>query len=172
MLSSLLYPKVFADYWQFRQQYGDVSRIPTSVFFFGLKEGEETIIELAKGKTIIIRLQSIGPVNAEGMRTVFFTLNGQTRNLEVRDQKVEVKTIHNQKADRANPKQIAAPLQGLLSKVLVKAGQQVPKNAPLFVIEAMKMETTITAPQDLTVGSLALAEGARVLADDLVVTVE
>ena len=172
LLSSLLYPKVFADYWQFRQQYGDVSRIPTSVFFFGLKEGEETIIELAKGKTIIIRLQSIGPVNAEGMRTVFFTLNGQTRNLEVRDQKVEVKTIHNQKADRANPKQIAAPLQGLLSKVLVKAGQQVPKNAPLFVIEAMKMETTITAPQDLTVGSLALAEGARVLADDLVVTVE
>ena len=171
-LSSLLYPKVFADYWKFRLQYGDVSRIPTPVFFFGLKEGEETIIELAKGKTIIIRLQSIGPVNAEGMRTVFFTLNGQTRNLEVRDQNVEVKTIHNQKADRANPKQIAAPLQGLLSKVLVQPGQQVAKNTPLFVIEAMKMETTITAPQDLTVGSLALAEGARVMADDLVVTVE
>ena len=171
-LSSLLYPKVFADYWKFRVQYGDVSRIPTPVFFFGLKEGEETIIELAKGKTIIIRLQSIGPVNAEGMRTVFFTLNGQTRNLEVRDQRVEVKTVHNQKADRANPQQIAAPLQGLLSKVLVKAGEKVAKNTPLFVIEAMKMETTITAPQDLTVGSLALAEGARVMADDLVLTVE
>ncbi|NML65570.1 pyruvate carboxylase [Hymenobacter sp. RP-2-7] len=170
-LSSLLYPKVFADYWQFRQQYGDVSRIPTPVFFFGLQEGEETIIELAKGKTIIIRLQSIGPVNEEGMRTVFFTLNGQTRNLEVRDQRVEVKTVHNQKADRANPKQIAAPLQGLLSKVLVQPGQQVTKNTPLFVIEAMKMETTITAPQDLTVSAIALGEGARVMADDLVVTV-
>jgi pyruvate carboxylase len=171
-LSSLLYPKVFEDYWKFRVQYGDVSRIPTPVFFFGLKEGEETIIELAKGKTIIIRLQSIGPVNEEGMRTVFFTLNGQTRNLEVRDQRVEVKTVHNQKADRANPKQIGAPLQGLLSKVLVQPGQQVTKNTPLFVIEAMKMETTITAPQDLTVGSLALGEGTRVQADDLVVTVE
>jgi len=171
-LSNLLYPKVFEDYWKFRVQYGDVSRIPTPVFFFGLKEGEETIIELAKGKTIIIRLQSIGPVNEDGMRTVFFTLNGQTRNLEVRDQQVEVKTVHNQKADRANPKQIGAPLQGLLSKVLVQPGQQVTKNTPLFVIEAMKMETTITAPQDLTVSSLALGEGTRVQADDLVVTME
>ncbi len=170
LLSSLLYPKVFADYWKFRQDYGDVSRIQTPVFFFGLKEGEETIIEIARGKSIIIRLQSIGPVNDEGMRTVFFTLNGQTRNLEVRDQHVEVKTVHNAKADRANPKQIAAPLQGLLSKVLVEAGQQVAKNTPLFVIEAMKMETTITAPDDLTVGSISLPEGTRVQADDLVLT--
>jgi pyruvate carboxylase len=162
---------VFADYWEFRKSYGDVSRVPTPVFFFGLKEGEETIIEIARGKSIIIRLQSIGPVNAEGMRTIFFTLNGQTRNLEIRDQSVEVKTVHNTKADRANPKQIAAPLQGLLSKVLVEAGQQVTKNTPLFVIEAMKMETTITAPNDLTVGAISLGEGARVLADDLVLTV-
>ncbi|MEJ7658310.1 MAG: biotin/lipoyl-containing protein [Hymenobacter sp.] len=46
-----------------------------------------------------------------------------------------------------------------------------PKNAPLFVIEAMKMETTITAPQDLTVARVVLEEGARVQADDLVLTV-
>ncbi|QKG53107.1 pyruvate carboxylase [Hymenobacter sp. BRD67] len=172
LLSSLLYPKVFAEYWEFRQQYGDVSRIQTPVFFFGLKEGEETIIEIARGKSIIIRLQSIGPVNAEGMRTVFFALNGQTRNLEVRDQHVEVKTVHNAKADRANPRQIAAPLQGMLSKVLVQPGQQVAKNTPLFVIEAMKMETTITAPADLTVSTVSLGAGTRVQADDLVLTME
>jgi pyruvate carboxylase len=170
LLSSLLYPKVFDEYWKFRLNYGDVSRIQTPVFFFGLKEGEETIIEIARGKSIIIRLQSIGPVNEEGMRTVFFTLNGQTRNLEVRDQHVEVKTVHNAKADRSNPKQVAAPLQGMLSKVLVAPGQQVAKNTPLFVIEAMKMETTITAPDDLTVGTVALGAGARVQADDLVLT--
>jgi pyruvate carboxylase len=172
LLSSLLYPKVFEDYWTFRKSYGDVSRIPTPVFFFGLKEGEESIIEIARGKSIIIRLQSIGPVNEEGMRTMFFTLNGQTRNLEVRDQRVAVKAVHNAKADRANTKQLAAPLQGMLSKVLVEAGQQVPRNAPLFVIEAMKMETTITAPDDLTVASITLGEGTRVQADDLVLTVE
>ena len=172
LLSSLLYPKVFADYWKFRREYGDVSRVPTPVFFFGLREGEETIITIARGKSIIIRLQSVGPVNDEGMRTVFFTLNGQTRNLEVRDRHVEVKTVHNQKADRADPQQLGAPLQGLLSKVLVEPGQQVAKNTPLFVIEAMKMETTITAPADLTVARVVLEGGARVQADDLVLTVE
>ena len=52
----------------------------------------------------------------------------------------------------------------------MKPGQAAPKNTPLFVIEAMKMETTITAPQDLVVQDIVLAEGSRVQADDLVLT--
>ena len=163
---------MFEDYWAIRQQFGDVSKVPTSVFFYGLKPGEETIIEIARGKSVIVRLESVGTLNEEGCRTIFFTLNGQTRNLQVRDQSVEVTKISNAKADKANPRQMGAPLQGMLSKVLVKPGQAVTKNTPLFVIEAMKMETTITAPQDLTVAALALPEGSRVQADDLVITLE
>ena len=170
LLSSLLYPKVFDEYWAHRQQYGNVSKVPTSVFFYGLRPGEETIIEIARGKSVIVRLESVGTLNEDGCRTIFFTLNGQTRNLQVRDNAVAVTKISNAKADRANPSQMGAPLQGLLSKVLVKAGQAVPKNTPLFVIEAMKMETTITAPQDLTVAGIVLPEGSRVAADDLVLT--
>ena len=117
-----------------------------------------------------MRLESVGDINEEGQRTIFFTLNGQTRNVQVRDQSVEVTKISNAKADKANPRQLGAPLQGMLSKVLVKPGQAVPKNTPLFVIEAMKMETTITAPQDLTVAEVILPEGSRVAADDLVLT--
>jgi len=170
LLSYLLYPKVFEGYWSHLQQYGDVSQIPTSVFFYGLKPGEETIINIAQGKSVIVRLQSVGPLNEEGCRTVFFSLNGQTRNLEVRDNSVEVTKISNPKADKGNPRHVGAPLQGLLSKVLVKPGQAVSRNTPLFVIEAMKMETTITAPQDLTIEALKLNEGTRVGADDLVLT--
>jgi len=170
LLSYLLYPKVFEDYWKFRQQFGEVSQIPTKVFFYGLEEGEETLIEIARGKSVIVRLQSVGHVNEEGCRTVFFTLNGQTRNLDVRDNSVAVTKASNAKADKANPQHVAAPLQGMLSKVLVQPGQQVTKNTPLFVIEAMKMETTITAPQDLTIDTVSLAEGTRVQADDLVLT--
>ena len=88
----------------------------------------------------------------------------------MRDNSVAVTKISNAKADKADPRQLGAPLQGMLSKVLVKAGQAVPKNTPLFVIEAMKMETTITAPQDLTVAAVTLQEGSRVAADDLVLT--
>ena len=168
MLSSLLYPKVFEEYWAFRLKFGNVSKVPTSTFFYGLKSGEETIIEIARGKSVIVRLESVGAINEEGCRTIFFTLNGQTRNIQVRDQSVEVTKISNAKADKANPRQLGAPLQGMLSKVLVKPGQAAPKNTPLFVIEAMKMETTITAPQDLTVAEVILPEGSRVAADDLV----
>ncbi|SFP97002.1 pyruvate carboxylase [Hymenobacter arizonensis] len=170
MLSSLLYPKVFDEYWAHRIKYGDVSKAPTSVFFYGLQPGEETIIEIAKGKSVIVRLESVGTLNEEGCRTIFFTLNGQTRNLQVRDQSVAVTKISNAKADKANPRQVGAPLQGMLSKVLVKPGQKAAKNTPLFVIEAMKMETTITAPKDIVVDSITLTEGSRVSADDLVLT--
>jgi pyruvate carboxylase len=96
--------------------------MPTSVFFYGLKPGEETIIEIARGKSVIVGLQSVGPMNEDGCRTIFFSLNGQTRNLQVRDQSVAVTKISNAKADKGNPRHVGAPLQGMLSKVLVKAG--------------------------------------------------
>ncbi|PJJ59673.1 pyruvate carboxylase [Hymenobacter chitinivorans] len=170
LLSYLLYPKVFEQYWAHFQQYGDVSLVPTRVFFYGLKPGQETIIDIARGKSVIVKLRSIGEVNDDGCRTVFFSFNGQTRNLEVRDKSVEVKTVRNQKIDKANPRQVGAPLQGMLSKVLVESGQQVKRNTPLFIIEAMKMETTITAPDDTTVQGVQLPEGTLVNADDLVLT--
>ncbi|UOQ51017.1 pyruvate carboxylase [Hymenobacter cellulosivorans] len=170
LLSYLLYPKVFEQYWAHFQQFGDVSLVPTRVFFYGLKPGEETIIDIARGKSVIVKLRSVGEVNDDGCRTVFFSFNGQTRNLEVRDKSVEVKTVRNQKIDKANPRQVGAPLQGMLSKVLVESGQQVKRNTPLFIIEAMKMETTITAPDDTTVQGVQLPEGTLVNADDLVLT--
>ncbi|QJX48154.1 pyruvate carboxylase [Hymenobacter taeanensis] len=170
LLSWLLYPKVFEQYWAHLQQYGEVSIIPTRVFYYGLEPGEETIIDIAKGKSIIVGLQSIGPVNEDGNRTIFFNLNGQTRNVEIRDNSVEVVRVHNAKVDKANPKQIGAPLQGMLSRVLVKDGEEVKRNAPLFIIEAMKMETTITANEDTVVKGLHLGEGTLVNSDDLVLT--
>ncbi|MCI5054533.1 MAG: pyruvate carboxylase [Flavobacteriales bacterium] len=168
-LSYKLYPKVWEEAYQKHLEYGDISRIPTKNFFFGMELMEETLIEIAPGKTIIVKLLSIGPADADGNRTVFFKVNGQTRNVEVQDRSLKIEKIENEKADPENPLQIGAPLQGLLSKVFVKKGQAVKKNEPLFVIEAMKMETTITAPNEMEVEKLVLKEGALVNADDLVI---
>ncbi|MDX5420792.1 MAG: pyruvate carboxylase, partial [Hymenobacteraceae bacterium] len=169
-LSYQLYPKVYDAYHKYIEQYGDVAAIPTRLFFYGLQPGEEAIIDIARGKSIVIKYQSVGPVNEDGMRTVFFKLNGQTRNIEVRDKSVKVERVEHQKVDKANPKQVGAPLQGLLSKILVEKEQQIKKNTPLFIIEAMKMETTITAPADTQISAIHLAEGALVNTDDLVLT--
>ncbi|ARS35411.1 pyruvate carboxylase [Pontibacter actiniarum] len=167
-LSYELYPKVYDDYNKHLELYGDVSKIPTRLFFYGLQPGEEAIIDIARGKSIVVKYQSVGHVNEDGMRTVFFKLNGQSRNIDVRDRSVKVERVEHQKVDKTNPKQIGAPLQGMLSKVLVEKEQKVKKNTPLFVIEAMKMETTITASEDAEVVSIHLPEGELVNTDDLV----
>jgi pyruvate carboxylase len=168
-LSWKLYPKVWETAHDKHLLYDDVSTIPTKNFFYGLKEQEETVYEISPGKTIIVKLLSVGPPNADGIRILFFKVNGQTRNIEVADKTLAIEKVLNEKADAENPLHLGAPLQGLLSKVLVKPGQAVKKNDPIFVIEAMKMETTATAVTDGVVQNVALKEGTMVLADDLVV---
>lgn len=170
-LSYKLYPKVYEGYLKFYREYGDVSVIPTTLFLYGLKMGEDATIEIAKGKTLLIRLLSIGEVNDMGKRTVFFKLNGQTRNIEVQDRSAKVERIENRRIDKGNANHIGAPLQGMLSKVLVKDGDKVKKNQPLFIIEAMKMETVITAHADSSIAGIELKEGTLVNTNDLVLVV-
>ena len=127
-----------------------------------MKVGEDATVEIAPGKTLLIRLQGVGPVNDKGLRTIFFKLNGQTRYIEVQDRSIKITHKENRKADKSNAAEIGAPLQGLVSKVLVKSGETVKKNQPLFVIEAMKMETTITAPVDSPSVTVELPAGTLV----------
>ncbi len=167
-LSYKFYPKVYEEGLQFWREYGDISEVTTPIFFYGMKMGEDTTIEIAKGKTLLIRLLSIGPVDEHGKRTVFFKLNGQTRNVEVQDKSIKVEHKENRKLDKSNENQIGAPLQGMLSKLLVKEGEQVKKNQPLFIIEAMKMETVITVPHDCKIQLIELKAGTLVSTGDLV----
>jgi pyruvate carboxylase len=167
-LSYKFYPKVTEDYLHMFRKYGDVDVVPTKYFFFGMKQGEETTIEIAPGKTLLVRLQSMGPADDKGMRTAFFKLNGQTRNIEVQDRSIKVTRQENRKADKASAHHIGSPLQGMLSKVFVKQGDEVKKNQPLFMVEAMKMETNIAASADGIVGDIILSPGTLVNTDDLV----
>jgi len=170
-LSWKFYPKVYEEYYSFRKKFGEVSALPTPAFFYGMKNNQEILVDIGTGKTLVIRLLVVGERSDEdGNRTVFFRLNGQTRSIEVVDQKAGFRRISNAKA--SGESQIGAPLQGRISKVFVKSGDQVNRNAPLFVIEAMKMETTITASRDMQIKKVVLPESSMVEAEDLVVEVE
>ena len=57
---------------------------------------------------------------------------------------------------------MAAPMPGVVLKILVKVGDEVVKGAPLLILEAMKMEHQITAPRDGTVASINCKEGEMV----------
>jgi pyruvate carboxylase len=169
-LSYKMYPKVYEEFYEAREKYGKVSAIPTQAFFFGLKPNEEIMIKIEEGKDILVRLLFVSEPDEQGLRTVSFDLNGQTRRIKVKDSTVKVQKIQHAKVNK--PSDVGAPLQGRLTRILVKVGDKVVKNQPLFVIEAMKMESIVAASQDGKVLNIALAEGTVVEQDDLVVSME
>lgn len=169
-LSYQFYPKVFTEYYEHCKLYGDVSIIPTPEFFFGLRNNQEAIIEMAPGKTILVKLLYVTEPDASGNRSVYFKLNGQTRSVEVKDAAIKVTKASNKKA--SSEKEIGTPIQGMLSKIFATEGATIKKNQPLFTIEAMKMETTIDAPHDMIVKKIHLPEQTLVEAGDLVLEIE
>jgi len=171
-LSYKLYPKVFTEAYNNHVKFGNVVNIPTKNFFYGMEVGEEIMVELDTGKNVLISLMLKGEPDDAGNVSIFFKINGQLRNVVIKDRSVKVEKIENVKADADNEKQIGAPLQGLLSNVLVKKGQQVKRNQPLFIIEAMKMETTVTATAEGTVDKIQLEGGSLVNSDDLVLVLK
>ena len=171
-LSYQLYPKVFDEAAEHHAQFGNVMRIPTKNFFYGMEEDEEITVELDRGKTLLITFLSAGKPDAKGIVTLFFKVNGQTRNVLVKDESIKSTEKQHQKIDPDNPKHIGAPLQGSIREIMVKKGDQVDKNQALFTIEAMKMETTVTANVAGKVSSIDMNSGEMVYADDLVIKLE
>lgn len=167
-LSYSLYPKVFLYAYNNHVKYGNVMNIPTKNFFYGMDIGEEIMIELDKGKNVLISFISKSESNPFGNVDVLFKVNGQFRNVVVKDKSIKGIIIENKKVELGNPKQIGAPLQGMLSNILVANGQLVKKNQPLFVIEAMKMETTVLASSEGSISEIQLKAGTMVNTNDLI----
>ncbi len=168
-VSALLYPDVYKKFLQAREMYGDVEVLPTPQFFFGLEPGEEVTITIEEGKTLVVKFLTLGEAGDDGFRTVFYELNGQPREVEVRDKSLEVKGEQRPKADAANPNHIGAPLPGLVTTVAVSEGAQVKKGDRLLVIEAMKMQSTVYSPLTGKVQQLLTKSGQQVDAKDLLI---
>jgi pyruvate carboxylase len=172
VLSYLMYPDVFVKFAKAQAQYGDVEVLPTPAFYYGMKRGEDISVELEPGKTLVVKFQTIGEPHPDGTRTVFFELNGQPREITVRDKKLEVKEAPKVKADPNNAGQIGAPIPGVVSTVAVELGRPVKKGDRLLVMEAMKMQSTVYSPVAGIVKQLLVAPGAHVEAKDLLLVIE
>lgn len=66
---------------------------------------------------------------------------------------------------------VKAPLPGVVTKVLVAAGQAVKKGDTVLVLEAMKMENNITAECDGTVTGICAAPGDNVMEGTTLLTI-
>lgn len=165
-LNELMFPAPAAEFLEHRRRFGNTAVLEDRLFFYGLEEGEETTIHLRDKTQLVVRLDAISEPDDKGMRTVVFNVNGQIRPLRVRDQSVESTTQAAEKADPANPGHVAAPFAGVVT-VKVVEGEEVEAGAPVAVIEAMKMEATITAPVAGKVSRVVLTKAAKVEGGDL-----
>ena len=162
-----MFPKVFLEFEKRQTDYSDVSNLHTDVFFYGQEPGQETAIDIERGKTMIVKFLTVGDPHPDGRRTVFFDLNGQPRSINVRDHSLEPEEKHRVKADRADSKQVGAPMPGLVVNVAVNAGDKVQAGAKLFSLEAMKMETTIYAETEGKIAEVLVKPGTQVDSNDL-----
>jgi pyruvate carboxylase len=170
VLARVLFPEVYGDFAQHRTHYGDTSGLDTPTFFYGLVLGERVAVDIEPGKTLLIRLISVGDVHADGTRPVLFELNGHAREVRVRDQEVRVAAEVRRQADADSWQEVGAPMPGKVVKVLVQPGDLVAKGADLLVTEAMKMETSIRCPRHAVVEEILVRQGDSVEAGDLLLS--
>ncbi len=171
-LNRLLFPDPTAQYLESEAAYGDVSRLATRHFFYGLTVGAEDIpVRLDRGVELLVGLEAVGEPDERGMRRLVFRLNGQLRPLDIRDDSCEVGARSIEKADPANPGHVAAPFTGVVS-MKVSQGDTVTLNQPVAVIEAMKMESAISSPIAGTVERVAVAEVGSVEPGDLLAVIK
>lgn len=169
IVSYALYPQVFKDYVKFADEYGDSSVFDTKAFFYPLNKEEEISIDIEEGKTLVIKFLGTSEPDEKGERRVYFELNGQPRNVSIKDEKLIDIIKSNIKGDLTDPKQICATMPGKITKINVAKGAEVKKGDMLAITEAMKIETKITAYADGKVEDILLKENDKIEAGDLLI---
>jgi pyruvate carboxylase len=170
-LNRLLFPGPTKDFLRARESYGNLDQVDTVDYLYGLQQGHEHVIEIARGVRLYVGLEAIGGPDARGYRTVMATLNGQLRPINVRDAKIAVNSTSAEKADASNLGHVAAPFAGVVTLQTVE-GAHVEIGQPVATIEAMKMEATITSNIAGVVKRLGLTKTGPVEAGDLILVVE
>ncbi|MCH7225564.1 pyruvate carboxylase [Verrucomicrobiaceae bacterium E54] len=173
LYSHLMYPKVYEDFCKTRETYFDLSGLPTPAFFYGLTPGEEIEVIIDHGKTLFIKLVSIGEADSHGDRTLFYELNGMPRECSIADRSLSHSAgPARKKGNPSKPEHACAPMPGMVTEVVVSPGQVVAEGEKLVVLEAMKMLTTVSAGKNGTVKEVLATKGDQVDSDDLLVILE
>lgn len=170
-LNMLLFPGPTRDFERHRQAYGDTSALDSLSYFYGMRPGTEVVAPLGPGVRLLLGLEAVGEADWRGMRNVIFTLNGQIRAIQIRDNSVKVDNIVTERADPNIPGHVAAPFSGAVT-VSVAVGDKVVAGQSVATIEAMKMEAAITSPIDGVVKRIAIDGMTPMEGGDLVLVVD
>lgn len=171
-IASALYPSVFDELVDHQEKYDDTSALPTPVFFYGLRAGEEIVIDEYLGRALIIKFLTVGDAHSDGRRTVFFELNGQPREVTVADKNLTSSVDSHRKADPGNENHIAAAMPGMVVNVAIKVGEKIEKGQTVMVLEAMKMESTLYAEKSGKIKEILVKPGSEIETGELLAIIE
>ncbi len=173
LASHTLYPKVFLDYTRHVHAYGHVQVLPTHVFFYGMQPGEDVTVTMLEDRSqAVLRYLTVSEADAEGMRHLFFEINGWPASVRIRDRALAHDAVLHERADLDDPTHVAAPMPGLVVSVAVETGQSVEPGDLLLIMEAMKMETAVVAERAGVVKRVVAAPDTEVDAKDLLLEFE
>ena len=167
--SWLMYPQVFADYAARQRDYGDVSVLPTPVYFYGMEPRRGDRLRhraRAHPDRPLSRAQRNRP---EGRMHRLLRAERTTRTVRVADRNAAVEGMALPKAEEGNAGHVGAPMPGMVVKVFFGAGEAVEEGDVLVAIEAMKMETVIRAERGGVVAEIVAPAGTTVDTKDLLV---
>jgi pyruvate carboxylase len=110
---------------------------------------------------------NIGLPDKDGKRIVSYELNGVPRESTILDRSLQTKVKARPKADPGQPSEVGAPIPGVITGLHATVGGKVVKGDKLITIEAMKMQTTIYAPEDGIVAEVLVKVGDSIEGQDL-----
>ncbi len=167
VISFRLYPKVFLEYLEHKTLYGELTQLPTSAFFYGIKPEEELAIAMEPGKTLYVTLKGISDTDSSGTKTVFYDLNGFSREIRLKDKSSTVLQKIRAKADRGNDLHVGAPMPGKIIAIKGSIGQKVLTGDVLLITEAMKMEYIVKAKTAGVIKNIYISQGEEIEDGDL-----
>jgi oxaloacetate decarboxylase alpha subunit len=152
VLTYALFPQVGLKFLQNRENPSAFEPVPTGKASAPKTDaGEEIYTVEVEGKSYTVTVNEGGDVN--GIAAVGTSTSGNSTAVP---------------ATGGEP--VAAPLAGDVVKLLVKPGQKVSEGEGLVIIEAMKMETSVSAPSDGTVVEVRVQAGDSCTVGDVLVT--
>ncbi|PKQ26123.1 MAG: pyruvate carboxylase [Actinobacteria bacterium HGW-Actinobacteria-4] len=172
-LNHLLFPGPAKEFDAAVEQYGDISVVDTFHYLYGMNvgSGEEVIVDHEPGVRTLATMEALGEPDDHGERTAMFNYNGSIRPVQVRDNAAAIQVTAREKADAAAAGQIGSPFSGAVS-ASVAVGDSVAAGQTVAVIEAMKMESSITTPIAGTVKRIAIDGTEDLSGGDLVLVIE
>ncbi len=132
-----------------------------------LKAGSYNIIR--NNKSYAVEILEADAAN----KTYSIKVNGIKYDVELQDQFDRLlKNLGMDDMTSQTVKDLKAPMPGLVIDVMVESGTAVKKDDPILVLEAMKMENVLKAPNDAVIKDIAVKKSAVVEKNQVLVNFE